>query len=309
MHPFRFGVQLSRARSMRQWREAARKVEELGYSTLSMPDHFDDQFGPLVALTVAAEATSTLKIASLVLDNDYRHPAVLARECATLDLASEGRLEVGLGAGWLETDYLQSGISYDSPTTRVSRLEEGVKVMKALWRDDKVDFEGVHYRLREAMGSPRPHTPGGPPLMIGGGSRQVLRVAAEQAQIVGVNLALGEGQVNAATIATAAPEHYDERVAWVRAFAGERFDEIELQGLVFVAQIGRPQAEVAEEMSAVTGLPASDIAETPAGLFGTEEEIVETLERRRERWGYSYWVLHEAEIETFAPVAARLSGT
>src|SRR5579872_2370902 len=136
MHPFRFGIQLSRAATLADWRDQARKLEDLGYSTLFIPDHFEDQFGPLVALTVAAEATTTLKVGSLVLDNDYRHPLVLAKEAATLDLASEGRFEAGIGAGWMKTDYDESGIAYDEPSVRVSRLEEGVKVMKALWANE-----------------------------------------------------------------------------------------------------------------------------------------------------------------------------
>ena len=309
MRPFRFGIQLSKAPSLPAWRETARKIEGLGYSTLFIPDHFEDQFGPLVALTVAAETTSSLKVGSLVFDNDYRHPIVLAKEAATLDLASEGRLEVGLGAGWMQTDYDESGIAYDPPGVRVSRLEEGVKVIRALWANETVDFEGEHYHLAGAHGLPRPHTAGGPPILIGGGSRRVLRIAVENAQIIGINPSLRSGNVGAETIATTSPKHYAERVAWVREFAGDRFDELELQSLVFMAQIGRPQAEVADELSKLVGFPPEDVAASPIGLFGTEDEIVETLVRRREESGFSYWVLHEAEIDAFAPVVARLAGT
>ncbi len=309
MRPFRFGIQLSNAPSLAAWRETARKLEDLGYSTLYIPDHFEDQLGPLVALTVAAEATTRLKVGSLVFDNDYRHPVVLAKECATLDLASAGRLEVGLGAGWMQTDYDQSGIAYDAPSVRVSRLEESLKIVKALWADETVDFEGEHYRLTGAQGLPRPHTPGGPPLLIGGGSKRVLRIAAENAQIVGINPSLRSGHVGAETIASASAQHYAERIGWVREFAGDRLGDLELQSLVFLAQIGRPQAEVAEEMSKLTGFPPADMAASPIGIFGTEDEIVETLQARREESGFSYWVFHEAEIESIAPVDARLAGT
>ncbi len=309
MRPFRFGIQLSRAATPADWRDRARKLEDLGYSTLFMPDHFEDQFGPLVALTVAAEATTTLKVGSLVLDNDYRHPLVLAKEAATLDLASEGRFEAGIGAGWMRTDYDQSGISYDDPSVRVSRLEEAIKVMKALWADERVDFEGEHYRITGAHGLPRPHTPGGPPLLIGGGSRRVLRIAVEHARIIGINPSLRAGFVGPETIATASSRHYAERVDWVRQLAGDRFGELELQSLVFVAEIGRPQKAVAEEMSALVGFPPEEIAASPIGLFGTEDEIVETLLRRRDESGFSYWVLHENEIDGFAPVVARLAGS
>ncbi|MHB1986706.1 MAG: TIGR03621 family F420-dependent LLM class oxidoreductase [Acidimicrobiales bacterium] len=308
MRPFRFGMQLSTASSLPAWRTTAKKIEDLGYSTLFIPDHFGDQFGPLVALTVAAEQTSILKVGSLVFDNDYRHPLVLAKECATLDLASEGRLEVGIGAGWMQTDYDESGIAYDSPAVRVARLEEGVQVIKQLWSGEQVDFDGEHYQLKQAQGLPRPHTPGGPPILIGGGSRRVLGVAVEYAQIVGINPSLRSGNVGPETIAGTSAQHYAERVGWVRELAGDRFDQLELQSLVFMAQIGRPQSAVAEELSKLVGFPPEDVAASPLTLFGTEDEIVETLQRRREESGFSYWVLHEAELDSFAPVVARLAG-
>ncbi len=308
MRPFRFGVQLSRSKSLAGWRETARKIEDLGFSTLFIPDHFDDQLGPLVALSVAAEATRSLKVGSLVFDNDYRHPLVLAKECATLDLASEGRLEVGIGAGWLRSDYEEAGIDYDPPATRVARMAEAVKVMKALWSSEKVDFEGEHYRLSGAQGLPRPYTPGGPPLLIGGGSKRVLALAVEHAQIVGINPSLRSGEIGAETIAGASASHYEERVGWVRQAAGDRFGELELQSLVFVAQIGRPAQLVAEELSQLFGFSAEEILGSPIALVGTEEEIVATLEERRRLSGFSYWVLHEAEIDSFAPVVARLAG-
>src|ERR1039458_7862708 len=147
MHPFRFGVQLSSAGSPGEWRDRARQLEDLGYSTLFIPDHFDDQWAPPPALPVAAEATERLKVGSLVFDNDYRHPLVLAKECATLDLLSEGRLEVGLGAGWMRSDYDQSGITYDAPGTRVSRMAEGVQLLKRFWSGEPVTFSGDFYEI------------------------------------------------------------------------------------------------------------------------------------------------------------------
>jgi probable F420-dependent oxidoreductase len=309
MAPFRFGVQLSKAANGPAWRDRARKIEDLGYSTLFIPDHFGDQWGPAVALTVAAEATETLKVGSLVLDNDFRHPLVLAKECATLDLVSEGRLEVGIGAGWLRSDYHESGIEYDPAGTRVSRLEEGVQILKALWAGGPVSFDGEHYKITGASGTPAPHTAGGPPIIIGGGSPRVLKLAVKYADIIGVNPSLHRGQVDAETIAGTSPAAYAERIGWIREAAGDRFASIELQSLVFLAQIGRPQAVIAEEMAGLVGYPPEEVAASSTVLIGTEDEIVETLQRRREELGFSYWVLHEAEIEPFAPVVARLAGT
>ena len=135
MQPFRFAVQVSNASSGAAWRALARKTEDLGYSTLFMPDHLGEQWAPLIAMTVAAEATTTLRVGTLVLDNDFRHPVILAKEAATLDLLSEGRLELGLGAGWMRDDYDQSGIAYDAPATRVDRLREAIAVLKDMWTD------------------------------------------------------------------------------------------------------------------------------------------------------------------------------
>ena len=161
MTPFRFGVQLSGASSGAAWRDLARTIEGLGYSTLFIPDHFEDQFGPLVALTVAAEATTDLKVGSLVFGNDYRHPIVLAKEIATLDLVSEGRVEFGLGAGWMTTDYEQSGIAHDPPGVRISRMTESLAVMKSLWSTGAATFDGEHYSIAGAVGVPAaaPPTP------------------------------------------------------------------------------------------------------------------------------------------------------
>src|ERR1700736_5674708 len=184
MPSFRFGVQLSKADSGATWRDTARKIEDLGYSTLFIPDHFEDQFGPLVALTVAAEATSTLRVGSLVFGNDYRHPMVLAKEIATLDLCSEGRVEFGLGAGWMTTDYEESGLPLDSPGVRIAPLAKSLAVMKSLWSTGKATFEGKHCRVTAALGSPTPAQRPHPPIIIGGGGKRVLGIAAREADIV-----------------------------------------------------------------------------------------------------------------------------
>jgi probable F420-dependent oxidoreductase len=309
MARFRFGVQYPNADDGHAWRSEARKLEDLGYSTMFIPDHFGDEWGPLVALTVAAEATTRLKVGSCMLDNDYRHPLVLAKECATLDLVSEGRLEVGIGAGWLRTDYEQAGIPYDSPGTRVSRLEEAVQLLKRFWTGEPVTFSGKHYNITEFTCLPRPHTPGGPPVIIGGGGRRVLGIAVEHADIIGVNPSLASGAIDAASIASTTPAAYAERIGWIREAAGDRFGDLELQSRVFVAQVGRPKAVIAEELAALMGFPPEDVAASSTVLIGTEDEITETLLARREELGFSYWVLGKADVDAFAPVVARLAGT
>jgi probable F420-dependent oxidoreductase len=307
VHPFRFAVQLSKASSPAAWRDLARKIEDLGYSTLYIPDHFDEQYGPLVALTVAAEATEHLRVGSLVFDNDYRHPLVLAKETATLDLFSEGRLEVGIGAGWLRSDYDESGIAYDRAGLRVDRMEEGIAVMKALWAAEVASFEGEHFRLVGAHGYPRPHSRPHPPLLVGGGSRRVLSIAGREADIVGINPSLAAGHIGPEISAQLGPDLYRQRVAWVREAAGDR--DVELQCLTFFVSVGEPRSELAERLSMLLSLPPEVAAEVPLALGGTVDEIVETLEQRRESLGLTYWVIHEAELEAFAPVVGRLAGS
>ena len=167
MLPFRFGVHAAVAPTMSAWRDQARMAEGLGYSALYISDHLDAQFGPLVATTVAAEATSTLHVGPVVLNNDLRNPVVLAKEIATLGLAAEGRVEVGLGAGWLRSDYEQAGIEFDEPAVRVDRLAESLTVMKTLWSEGKATSAGTHYTVRDARCDPRPASP--PRVIVGGG--------------------------------------------------------------------------------------------------------------------------------------------
>ena len=308
MQRFRFGVQVSTAPDGAGWRRLARQVESLGYSSLLIPDHLGDQLGPFVALAVAAEATTSLRVGTLVLDNDFRHPVVVAKEAATLDLLSEGRLELGIGAGWMTTDYRESGIPYDPPGVRVDRLGEALTILRALWADGKCTHVGPHYQLEDAQGLPRPYRPSGPPLIVGGGSPRVLALAAREADIVGVNPNLRAGAVGPEIATEVLGPRYDEKVSWVRAAAGTRIDEIELQCLTFVVQVGPDRDEAARNLAPMFGLSPEDAADVPLALVGTVDQICETLEERRRRWGFSYWVVHEGEMEAFAAVVERLSG-
>jgi probable F420-dependent oxidoreductase len=308
MRPLRFGLQTSNAPHPAAWREKARKAEDLGYAAFYMPDHFTDQWGPLVALTVAAEATSTLQIGALVLDNDYRHPVVLAKEIATLDLVSEGRFIFGLGAGWMRTDYEQSGIDYDEPAVRVDRFEEAVAVYKQLFHDGTATFEGEHYTITGAVGEPRP-TSGGPTLLIGGGGKRVLSHAAREADIIGVNPNLKSGATDEATARSAVADMVDKRIGWIKAAAGDRFDDLDLQMLTFIVSIGGDRDEMAKMMGPAMGITPEQAREAPLALVGSVDEICDQLVERRERWGLNDWVVHDPEFEAFAEVVARLAGT
>jgi probable F420-dependent oxidoreductase len=307
--PFRFAVQSSSAPDGKSWRELARKAESLGYSTLYVPDHFGDQWAPTVAMTIAAEATENLRVGALVYDNDYRHPVVLAKEMATLDLATEGRVEFGIGAGWMLTDYEQSGIAYDRPGVRIERMQEGLAIMKSLWSEGKATFSGKHYTITDAVGAPRPYSQPHPPIVIGGGGKKVLSIAAREADIVGVNPSLAAGAVGPEVAESAKAERFRERVAWVKEAAGPRFDDLELQILTFMAQVVPNGREVYEQMAPMFGLTPEEALEIPIVMAGTVDELCEMLTRRREEYGFNYIVIHGDAYEGFAPVVDRLAGT
>jgi probable F420-dependent oxidoreductase len=306
MLPFRFGVHAAVAPTMSAWRDQARTAEGLGYATLYIPDHFDAQFGPLVATTVAAEATSTLHVGPLVLNNDLRHPVVLAKEIATLGLAAEGRVEVGLGAGWLRSDYEEAGIEYDAPAVRVDRLAESLAVMKTLWSEGKATSAGTHYAVGDAHCDPRPASP--PRVIVGGGSRRILTVAAEHADTVGVNTSLASGEKGGDLASQATFDHFDRCLAWVREGAGDRFSSIELQIMAFATKVVASR-RAAVRTATMLGLPGEDALELPIVLLGTPDELCEQLLKRRERWGFTNIVVPGEAMESFAPVVAQLAGS
>ncbi|MEO6121531.1 MAG: TIGR03621 family F420-dependent LLM class oxidoreductase [Acidimicrobiales bacterium] len=307
--PFRFGVQAKGAVDGKAWRDQARAAEDMGYSTLWVPDHLGDDWGPLVALTAAAAATSTLRVGALVFDNDFRHPAVLAKELATLDLVSDGRLEAGIGAGWMRRDYDAHGLAYDAAGTRIERMAEGLAVMKALWTGDgPTTFRGRHYSLCDAPGRPAPLQRPHPPVLVGGGGRKVLSVAAREADIVGFNATLAAGVVGPEVARTALASCFDDRVAWVREEAGDRFAALELHCNVFVCMVGADPRASAEALAPAFGVSPAEALEVPLVIVGSVDHICDVLTERRERFGFSYWAVPASSAESFAPVVARLAG-
>ncbi|HXD80516.1 MAG TPA: TIGR03621 family F420-dependent LLM class oxidoreductase [Candidatus Acidoferrum sp.] len=306
---FRFGVQEHRASNAKAWREKARLVEGLGYSTVYLPDHFGDQLGPLAALMSAADATTTLRVGSLVFDNDYRHPIVLAKEAATLDLLSEGRLDFGLGAGWLTSDYEQTGIPLDPPGIRIERMDEALQIIKSFFAGGSVSFTGKHYKLDAVEAAPVPVQKPHPPILLGGGGKRMLHLAGREADIVNINFNLSEGRINRKLVSTGMAGATDEKVAWIKEAAGERFSDIELSVTVFVANLTDDRVSVAEAMAAGLQSEPGEVLQTPHFLIGTVEQIVEDLQARRERFGISYVVVPDEAAQSLAPVVERLTGT
>lgn len=284
-------------------------MEDLGYSTLYVPDHFvDTELAPMVAMAVAAEATTRLRVGALVFDNDYKHPAVLAKEAATLDLLSDGRLELGIGAGWQRSDYDALGLPYDRPGMRIDRLAEALEVIRGAWGDGPYSFKGEHYAITDYNGIPKP-VQQRPPILIGGGGRKVLTLAGREADIVGINPNLRAGEVGPDSVQDAVEEMTRRKLAWIREGAGDRFDDVELQIRYFFAAITDDRAGLAAAVAPGFGLTPEEALDSHVALVGTIDEIVDQLVERRETWGVTYVVVGADLHQAFAPVVARLAGT
>ena len=306
--PFRFGVQANGSLSGRAWTELARRVEDLGYSSLTMPDHFDDQLAPVPALTAAAAVTESLRVGALVWDNDYKHPLVLAKELATMDVLSEGRVEIGLGAGWMIADYEQSGIPYDSAKVRIDRFVEGLAIIKGLMGAAPFSFSGEHYRITNHNGLPKPVQAPCPPILIGGGGKRVLSIAAREADIVGINATMSAGVIGASVFDTMTAEMVDEKVDIVRHAAGPRWNEIEMNIRAFLVNVTDDASGAADGIAKMLGVTPAQVDATPFALVGPVSKLVDDLVVRRDRWGFSYVIVGMNDVDSFAPVVAALNG-
>ena len=321
--PFRFGAVADALPSHTAWLEVARKVEAMGYATLLQGDHPSlGGLAPLTALMAAADATTTLRLGTHVLANDFRHPVMLAQEVATLDLFSGGRFELGIGSGWLRADYETVGIPLDPPSVRVSRLEEAVPLLKRLFQDEPVPFSGTYYHVDGLNLLPKPAQRPHPPIFVGGGGKRVLSLAAREADIVSLDpIGTAMGTKDFATITAEAVE---QQIAWIHAAAGERFNALELHTYIFVVAVTEHRQQAAEQLvqglrtipptvMSNTARSVDEVLASPHFLIGTMEQIVEELLARRERYGISYLTVGNipgvaANIDVFSPVVARLSG-
>ena len=305
--PFRFGLALAQAASRQAWIDTAQRAEDLGYGILLVPDHFGDHLAPIAAIMAAANATRFIRVGSLVFDNDFRHPVVLAKEAATLDLLSDGRFELGLGAGWLKAEYDQAGLSFDAPASRFDRLTEALTVIKGLWGDGAFSVSGRHYDITNLDGRPKPVQRPRPPILIGAGGRRMLQLAADQADIVGLvprARASGAGLLRS----DAASAVVQRKVDRVRQAAGTRFDELELNALVFAVNLAENRQAAAEQIAQRFEVPPAIVLESPHLLVGHVDQIVEQLLTNRRRFGISYVTVFGDQIDAFAPVVARSAG-
>ena len=320
--PFRFAAQVFEAKSGKEWTELARRTEDLGYSTLFTTDHY---FGPgsisessghrpvdvapISAMTSAAAVTTSLRVGCRVFNVDLHQPVVLAKELATLDMLSDGRLEVGLGAGWVAAEYEGLGVPMDRAGVRIERLGEVVGLMKAHWSGDEIAVDGTYVHAHGFAGLPQPVQQPHPPIFIGGGRERILTLAGRLADIVSINFDNSAGRLGSASVASSGAAETEQKLAWVRAGAGDRFEQIELEiGAYFVAIDDDPAAMITA-MAGRFGVSEDDFAAHPHALLGSVDTVCETLEQRRERFGFSYVTVPQRNMDDFAPVVAKLSGS
>lgn len=289
--PYRFGVVAAYAPSHTAWIATARKVEELGYSTLLMPDRTTiGGLAPLTALAVAAEATSKLRVGSYVFCNEYRHPVILAREVATLDLLSEGRFELGLGAGVGPGESQRMGIPFADAGTRVGHLEESLQVMKQLFTEETVNFNGKYYTISDMKGKIPPVQKPHMPILVAGAGERMLKLAAREADIIAVGSKITAQGVDPADATL------EQKIAWIKEAAGERFEDLELSQTIYDLVITDSGSAISPQGPPIPKRPVS-----------TEQAVAQLLEQR-DRYGFSYLQVYEGQMENFAPVVARLAG-
>ena len=309
MRPFRFGVISHNTNpSLDALVDRARLAERLGYSTFLIPDHLGDQFDAPLALALVAQATSTLRIGSFVFANDFRHPVLLAKTAATLDVLSGGRFELGLGAGWMQAEYEQVGLAFDPPGVRIARMAEALQIIKGLLSDESMMYSGVYYRVMEMRGNPTPLQRPRPPILLGGSGKRVLSIAAREADIVNI---LPRGMVEAEgtqhiDLSDADPASLTRKVAWIREAAGERFQHLELSLFILDMALHDGGEAGMERLARRFALDRERVMSIPHLLVGTADHIVERLQEMRTKYGISYPVIFDEYMEEFAPIVARL---
>lgn len=310
MKPFRFGVNALSAGSRAEWAAKARKLEDMGYWILSVPDHLTEMLAPMPALVAAAAATTRLRVGTNVLNNDLRHPVLVAREAATVDLLTDGRLQLGLGAGYMRSEYEQAGLSYDPGRTRVERLAEAVAIIKQLLAGETVSLVGRHYRVADHAIHPRPVQRPHPPILIGGNGPQLLTLAAREADIVGLTGITFRRGGTEPDLAGCRADAVDERVRLIKDAAGIRGEQLELNALVQRVLVTDARRRAAAELAQGrwSQLSPDEILESPYVLIGTVDQMVDDLKARRARWGISNYAIHEPHLEALAPVVERLAG-
>jgi len=313
MKPFRFLADAFDARSARELGERARAAEDLGVTTFVLPDHLVPQLAPVPYLATVAALTERLRISAFVHNNDLRHPAVLAQDLASLDVLSEGRLDVAIGAGWNRPEYEAIGLPFEPTPVRQARLAEAIQVLKGCFGEGPFSFQGDHYTIRDYDGHPKPVQKPHPPLFVGGGGRRTLELAAREANIVGLAPRILSGQrADPDSITWAATE---EKLDWVREAAGDRFDDLEFNvypsqwPITITDDLHGEARKVVDLMRERTGLELSeqDVIDSPHIFIGSVDRFVEKFSELRERLGINSFLV--GSLDELGPVVERLAGT
>jgi len=320
--PFRFSVQAFTPESAADWRDTAKAAEDLGYDCLHLADHY---LGPgdaataashppqvvaaIPAMMAAAAATTTLKVGARVMCCDYHQPVVLAKSLATVDFLSEGRLEAGYGAGWITSEYEAMGVDMDRAGIRIDRMIEHVKLARSFFAGEDLNMAGEHVQVSNMGALPASPQPGGPKIMIGGGSPRVLRTAGELADIVSINFDNSAGKIGAHGIGSGTADGTMQKIEWIKEGAGDRFDDIELEIAGYFTAVTDDTEATLGQMAAGFGMSPEDFARYPHALVGSADEIADTLRQRRDEYGISYINVASRNMHAFAPVVAALTGT
>ena len=312
--PFRFAVQVNRTESAAEWRDLARKVEALGYSTLHVSDHYLDRdlpppavmyVAPIAAMATAAAVTSTLRVGCRVFCVDYHVPATFAKEAATLDLLSDGRLELGIGAGWSAGEYSAMGIEMRSAAERVTKLEETVALLKAHWSGEVMELDGEYVKVKGYAGLPLPVQQPHPPLMTGGAKRRVLSLAAREAQIVSFS---NVPAVEVNEVGLTPDGEAKRRLGYVLEAAGDRLPTLDLESSPYHSEVTDDVAGAAERIAQRLRCTPELALDHPNVLIGSPDRLADVLIERREAYGVNYVTVQQDVFEDFAPVVERLSG-
>tara|TARA_B100000686_G_scaffold289323_1_gene315937 strand:- start:1695 stop:2660 length:966 start_codon:yes stop_codon:yes gene_type:complete len=318
-NPFRFGIQSFNANSGKEWGDFARKAEDLGYSSLHLADHL---LGPgpaleaanhpvqnlaaIPAMAYAAAVTNRIKIGCRVFCIDYHVPVVLIKSAMTIDFLSDGRLEFGMGAGWIKSEYEAVGIDFDEPAIRIDRLADVIEGVKAFREEKAIQLNNQTLNWDGFEGLPKPL--GSAPIMVGGGSPRVLRLAGREADIVSLNFNNRAGMIGPDGVQKSTQEETLKKIGWIKEGAGDRFADLEIEIGAYFTVVTDDAKPVVAGFAQMFGCTEEEMVHHPHTLFGSVDSICEEIERRREEYGITYFTVGEDNLEAFAPVVARMTG-
>jgi probable F420-dependent oxidoreductase len=307
---FRFGLDVGDNVGRDEFVAMVQRAEASGFAVVTGPDHVGSRLAAVLPmLTVAAEVSPGIRVSSMVLANDFRHPVVLAKDTATMDILSEGRFELGIGTGWIRSQYEAAGVTYESARIRVDRFEEAITVIKGCWSGEPFSFAGNHYQVNNVT-CPRPIQKPHPPILIGGSGPRMLKIAGREANIVSISPGTPGSSTfeNVGSDLASSGDRLATQVGWIRQGAGPRFDEIELSVFAHHVDVTDDMDQKTQQFAAQTQTPLDAVIQSPHVIIGPTSAIVEMLLVRREKHGISYIIFDAADLDAIEPVVSQLAG-